>query len=94
MIHFVPIPVRRPLGAAVPAQATCPACSYLWEGSCKVCADGDQHPGCEGCVGGKLPSPPWYKSELIVAVSSAVVVSLAVALIVPRIERAIAKGKP
>lgn len=89
-MHWVPIPARS-LGDAVPAQATCPPCSYLWEGSCKICADGDPHPGCEVCMGGKLRPPPWYKSELMLAVSSALIVSLAVALLVPRIERALAK---
>jgi hypothetical protein len=42
-------------------------------------------------MGGKLRPPPWYKSELMLAVSSALIVSLAVALLVPRIERALAK---
>lgn len=82
----------RSLGStSVPAQATCPQCSYLWEGSCKVCVDGDPHPGCEGCVGGRLPMPPWYKSHLVLQIGSLVVASLAVALLVPRIEGALRK---
>ena len=77
----------RSLGStSVPAQATCPQCSYLWEGSCKVCVDVDAHPGCEGCVGGRLPAPPWYKSTLVLQIGSLVVASVAVALLVPRIE--------
>lgn len=90
---LVPVPVRRPLGATLPAQATCPQCSYLWEGSCKVCEEGDQHPGCQGCIDGKPEPYPWYKSELVIAITTAVIVSLAVALIVPRVERAIAAKK-
>lgn len=82
----------RSLGSAsVPAQATCPQCSYLWEGSCKVCVDSDAHPGCQDCVGGRLPAPPWYKSSLVLHVGSLVVASLAVALLVPRIEGALRK---
>lgn len=81
----------RALGASISAQATCPQCSYLWEGSCKVCADGDEHPGCEGCADGKPKRSPWYKSDFMLAVSSATLVSLTVALLVPRIEARLKK---
>jgi hypothetical protein len=79
------------LGAEVPVFTTCPRCSYLWEGKCIVCEDDDPHPGCEGCVGGRLPKPPWYKSDLFVGVSVAVVISVVSSLIVSRIERKLAK---
>lgn len=70
-----------------PAQATCPPCSYLSEGSCLVCKDGDTHPGCAGCVGGRPAPRPWYVSDFFVAMTTAVVASVAVALIVPWITR-------
>lgn len=81
----------RAIGASVPAQATCPPCSYLWEGHCQICEAGDPHPGCDKCVDGKPEAPSWWKSDLVPAVVAGVVVSLAVALIVPRVEKAIAK---
>lgn len=82
--------IYRSLGStAVPAQATCPQCSYLWEGSCRICENGDKHPGCAGCTDGAPRRAPWYKSEFAVSVASATLVALAVAMLVPRIEGAI-----
>lgn len=79
--------------ATIPAQATCPACSYLSEGSCAVCANEDTHPGCKGCVDGERPERAWWKSDLVPAVIAGVVVSLAVAIIVPRTEKALVRKR-
>lgn len=84
-------PLLRPLGDTFPVVTTCPHCSYLWDGKCIVCPDGDPHPACEGCVGGRLPRPPWYRSELFIALATTVAVSVATAIIVPRVERLITK---
>jgi hypothetical protein len=75
------------LGASIAAQATCPPCSYLWEGSCRVCETDDPHPGCEGCIDGVPRPSPWYKSDLFLAVASAVTVSVISAIIVTRIQQ-------
>lgn len=79
------------LGEVRPVFTTCPHCSILIEGTCHVCQEGDEHPSCAYCVDGEYrpPSPPWYKSDLFVAVAAAVVVTVASTLVVRRIERAI-----
>ena len=62
----------------VPVITTCPHCSKLVNGSCLVCADGDPHPSCSNCVGGKH-SPPrraWYKSQMVVSASTVVLASV------------------
>lgn len=78
---------RVALGETQPVVMTCPHCSYLWDGRCVICADGDPHPGCEDCVGGKLPRAPWYYNDLLLSIGTAVVVTVAVSLLVPRVER-------
>ena len=60
----------------VPAISTCPVCSYFQAGDCLVCEDGDTHPGCDGCKGGRLR---WYRSPLVVAVVTGVAVSIVAA---------------
>ena len=58
----------------------CPECSYLEGGTCHWCENGDDHPGCDGCVDRKHPSPPWYKrSEYIVPILVSVVTGVATA---------------
>ncbi len=78
---------RIALGQSQPAVMTCPHCSYLWEGSCRICEDGDPHPGCVDCVGGQLPRAPWYMNELLFSIGTAVVVAVAVSVLAPRVER-------
>jgi hypothetical protein len=80
-----------PLGAMVPVVTTCPPCSYLWEGKCLVCEEGDTHPGCRGCIDGQLPKPPWYKSDFFVTVTASVLVAVVSTLIVARLERRLSR---
>ncbi len=72
------------LGASVPMFSTCPPCSVLKDGSCDVCEDGSPHPSCKNCVAGELQMP-WYQQELVVAVGSAVVVSVISTIIAMRL---------
>ena len=81
--------VAGPMGATVRAITSCPACSYLVNGTCEICSNEDPHPGCIDCVDGRPAPAPWYAHPLILGVGSAVVVALAVSLVVPRLERAI-----
>jgi len=84
---------RSAVGDTRPVVMTCPTCSYLLDGSCHVCSPDEDHPACEGCVDGHLPAMHWYESDLAQAIMAGVAVSLAVsvatALLVPRIERAL-----
>ena len=54
-----------------------------------VCANGEDHPACEGCVDGHyVPIPaPWYKSDLIIAIASGVVVAVVSTLLTVRLQR-------
>ncbi len=81
--------VASPFGATVPVVTSCPRCSYLVEGTCLICLNEDPHPGCVKCVDGLPERDPWYLHPLTLAVGSAVVISLTVALVVPRLERTI-----
>lgn len=92
MTAYPRIPLPRALGQTRAVITTCPHCSYLVGGTCVICEDGDPHPGCEGCVNGRLRPPPWWENELFVAISTAVVVSVATAIIVPRLEKQIMKA--
>jgi hypothetical protein len=66
------------VASSVPVFTTCPHCSYLSEGSCIVCANGDPHPGCEDCVDGKYSpaNPPWYKSDFLRTLAASLTVSI------------------
>ena len=54
-----------------------------------MCADGDPHPGCLECEGGRPRRAPWYRHEFLITIASTVAVSLAVALVVPPTVRAV-----
>lgn len=69
------------------AVLSCPHCSYLVEGECVICEDDDPHPACQGCVGGRLPPLPWYKTDLFVSIMTATVVSIASAIIVAQVKK-------
>lgn len=75
-------PIR---AAGVAPITTCPHCSKLVNGSCVVCSPGDLHPSCEFCEEGRIVMP-WYRNELVVAIFTTVVVSVASALILQRIQ--------
>lgn len=64
---------------------TCPHCSKLQDGSCRICFEGDPHPSCESCVDGRLVIP-WYQNELFIAVTTAVVVTVISAVIVNKLQ--------
>jgi len=81
MYHTAPA-----LGQTRTPVMSCPHCSYLMEGSCVVCPDGDPHPACEDCVGGRLPPRPWYRHELVIAVTTATIVSIASAILVQQVK--------
>ncbi len=74
------------LGQTRTPVMSCPHCSYLVEGSCLVCTEGNQHPACEGCVNGRLQPRPWYKHEIVLAVATATLVSIASAIIVHQVK--------
>ncbi len=76
-------------GATVPVVTSCPHCSYLVEGTCVVCDNEDPHPGCVNCVDGLPEGSPWYFHPLTLSIGSAVAVAVVVALVVPRLEKAI-----
>lgn len=71
-----------------PVVTTCPHCSYLVEGSCVVCADGDPHPGCEGCIDGHYVSPriAWYRSDLVITIASSMVVAVVSTIVAVRLQ--------
>jgi hypothetical protein len=78
----------------VPQFTTCPHCSILRNGECVVCAEGDEnHPSCRHCEGGtyKPPADPWYKDEIVLAIGTAVVVSVCSALIIAAIQGGLKK---
>ena len=65
------------------AVVTCPSCTYLQDGNCVVCQNGEDHPSCDGCRDGEVI---WYRRPLFVSVVTAVVVSLAAGVIVKKIK--------
>lgn len=74
---------------------TCPHCSILRNGECVVCEPGDEnHPSCRHCENGHYnpPSEPWYKQDIVIAIGTAVVVSVASALIIMQIQSYLNKG--
>jgi hypothetical protein len=81
------------IGQTQPVITACPHCSYLWEGKCIVCAEGDPHPACKGCVDGQLAKTPWYKSDMFVAIVAGVAISVVSTIIVTRIERRLSKKR-
>jgi hypothetical protein len=78
-----------------PVFTTCPHCSYLVNGTCVVCQEGDEHPSCAYCVDGKYypPPEPWYKSQLTVAIITAIVVAVTSSIVVGQIEGAIKRRR-
>jgi len=72
------------------AIVSCPACSYFRDGSCVVCEEDSEHPACADCTGGALV---WYRSPVIAAVGSAVVVSIITTMILSRLSRTKAFGR-
>lgn len=80
-------------GLGIAPITTCPHCSKLINNSCVVCGPNDPHPSCEQCEGGKLMGPPWYKSELFLAIFTTVVVTVASTIIVGRIQEAMKRKK-
>jgi len=88
------IVMRQPLGQTRAAVFVCPHCSYLSNGGCTVCEDGDTHPGCEGCQEGRLPPLPWYRGELFLTIATSLVVSIASGIVVQRImhQRLVKRG--
>ena len=55
---------QAPILSDVVASA-CPDCSYLMEGQCHWCENGDTRPGCTGCVDRKRPGPAWYQDTTV-----------------------------
>lgn len=84
---------RWSLGQTVTPFMTCPPCSYLWEGSCVVCQNGDPHPGCLDCEDGKPLPDPWYKSDLVISILAGSAVAIITGLIVAKAERWLGPGK-
>jgi len=76
-----------PLGQIRPAILTCPPCSYFVDSSCVVCADDDPHPGCAGCVGGRVPPPPWYKHDLVVNIVGSAIVTIVGSIVFTQLKR-------
>jgi hypothetical protein len=74
-----------PIGQLRTPVMSCPHCSYLVEGSCVVCPDGDPHPACEGCKNGRLPPQPWYKNDLAIAIMTSTVVAISSAIIMGQV---------
>ncbi len=76
-----------PLGEVTEAKlaiVSCPPCSYLRDGECVVCMDGEPHPACNGCEDGDLV---WYRRPLVASIATAVVVSLIATIIVSKVTR-------
>ena len=86
MIHPVPR-YAAAIGELRPAILSCPPCSYLVDGSCMVCPDGDGHPGCAGCVGGRMAPPAWYKSDLFISVAGSLIVTIIGAMALTEMKR-------
>jgi hypothetical protein len=78
--------------AGPPIITTCPHCSVLVQGSCVPCADGQQHPACEECVGG-FYTPPWYRNSTTLAILTTVVVSVVSGLIVTKVNGMLTASK-
>lgn len=89
MIGQVVVPSR---GLGVVPITTCPHCSKLINGSCVICAPEDPHPSCTHCEGGKFVVP-WHRNEIVVAIVTTVVVSVASAIILSRIQGAMKSQK-
>jgi len=84
-----PVQLQGADNRSVPQFTTCPHCSVLRDGTCWVCGPGDEnHPACLYCENGVYnpPQRPWYKSELMIAISTAVVVSVASGLLIGQIQ--------
>lgn len=69
---------------------TCPHCSKLIAGTCEICTEGDPHPSCESCINGRLKLP-WYQNELVIAVGTTVVVTVASAIILSALQKKFGK---
>lgn len=69
---------------------TCPHCSILVDGSCRVCPPGDPHPSCQSCVEGRV-IVPWWQNELLVAIGTTVVVTVVSTIIISKIQRTYGK---
>jgi hypothetical protein len=77
-------------GVGIDPITTCPHCSRLVNGTCEICVDGDPHPSCHMCVNGQLKMP-WYRNELVIAVGTTIVVTVASAIILAAIQKKIGK---
>jgi len=71
--------------------STCPHCSILVNGTCIVCGSKDKHPSCLNCVNGKYYPPPkqWYEHKIVIAVGTAVVISVISGLLIEYIKQKI-----
>jgi hypothetical protein len=54
------------------AIVSCPPCSYMRDGECVVCMDGEPHPACNGCSGGAVV---WYRTPFFVSLVTSLVAS-------------------
>ena len=79
---------RRSVGFA--PITTCPHCSKLIDGSCEICGPEDPHPSCEFCQEGRIVLP-WHRNELVVAIATTVIVSVASAIMIGWINSKIQK---
>jgi len=81
--------VYRSLGATQPVFMSCPVCSYLVEGTCVVCQDPAEHPGCQYCEDGeyKPPKPSWYRSEIAGAIITGTIVVVTASVLGAYIQR-------
>jgi hypothetical protein len=78
------------IGAIAPIT-TCPHCSVLVNGSCEVCQEGSTHPSCVDCVGGRH-SPPFYRSQMFIAVITAITVATVSGVALAFINRKMSSG--
>jgi hypothetical protein len=84
MVGYVAYPTATGAVESRMAIVTCPECSYLKNGDCVVCIDGEEHPACGGCSDGKIV---WYRRPLFVSVVTAVTVSLIAGIVVHQVEK-------
>lgn len=77
-------------GVGIDPITTCPHCSKLVNGTCEICLEGDPHPSCAQCVDGRLKQP-WYQNELVIAIGTTVVVTVASALIMAALQKKLGK---
>jgi hypothetical protein len=79
----------RAVGDAWQPITSCPHCSVLVSGTCVPCKDGDTHPACENCVGGRHipPKPPWYENQLLNAIITTTVVTVVSGLFLEQIKK-------